>query len=82
METNKILENILQRFPTCHRMESTPIRFKVSLPTEHNPILEDELSLYLMIIHGESVLHIVDIGTHFSSAIFIDKNFEEAFERI
>ena len=73
-ETRKTLEKIKEACDTCQRFGPTPVRFKVSLPTEDDIKFGEELSIDLMWLDGKAVLHIVDTATRFSAASFLDSS--------
>ncbi len=71
-ETKEILEDIAKHCDTCQRFTAPPVRFKVTLPTEEELVFGDELSIDLMWIDNQAVLHIVDTATRFSVATFLE----------
>lgn len=54
------------------KVHSPPIRYKVSIPTEVNIVLEEDLRVNLTGLDGKEVLHVFDTATHFSAATFYD----------
>jgi hypothetical protein len=51
------------------------VRFKVSIP-EDDLVFGDEVSIDLMFLDGNAVLHVVDTATRFSAAAFLDAHDE------
>jgi transposase InsO family protein len=73
-ETMQLLQQIASACETCLQLGPKPIRFKVSLPNMEDIVFGDELSIDLMFIDGQAVLHIVDTATRFSAATFLDSH--------
>lgn len=69
-ETLKIFDSISHACTTCTIHSSGPHRFRVSFP-KNICVFNHELALDLMWLDGNSVFHVVDLHTHFSSAIFL-----------
>jgi hypothetical protein len=70
----KLLQQIASACETCQKLRPKPIRFKASLPKMEDIVFGDELSIDLMFIDGQAVLHVVDTATRFSSATFLDSH--------
>ena len=75
-ETRKVLEERTQNCDYCQHFPTTPIRFKVTLPTEEEIIFGDELSIDLMFLDGIAVLHIIYTAARFSAVTFLDAHTE------
>jgi hypothetical protein len=73
-ETMQLLQQIASACETCQKLGPKPIRFKVSLPNKEDIVFGDELSIDLMFIDGQAVLHVVDTATRFSAATFPDSH--------
>ena len=71
-ETKKILEDLTKRCDPCQRMRGGPTRFRVSLGADEVRFNE-KILIDIMYIGSTPVLHIVDEGTHFSAATFLEK---------
>ncbi len=72
-ETRLFLDYIVARCNSCQRMAPKPFVFQVTMPD--NIVLNLEVMLDLMWIEPRPhtpVLHIVDRGTHFSAAEFLN----------
>ena len=69
-ETLEVLEDISRRGP-CQRIQNAPTRFKVSCGAE-NAQFNERVMMDVMYLDGKPVLHIVDEGTHFSAARFLE----------
>lgn len=70
-ETRKILENITKRCDPCQRIQNAPHRFRVSFGTP-DARFNERIMVDVMTIDGKKVLHVVDEGTRFSAARFLD----------
>ena len=70
-QTRSILREISESCDTCQRLGPNPIRFKATLPSVDDIIFGEELSIDLMFIDSEAVLHVVDTATRFSAATFL-----------
>ena len=70
--TTRVLKKISKSCNTCQRLGSQPTRFMTTLPTIQEVKFGEKISMDLMFIEGKAILHIVDIATRFSSAIFLD----------
>jgi hypothetical protein len=73
-ETIKLLQQIASACETGQKLGPKPIRLKVSLPNMEDIVLGDELSINLMFIDGQTVLHVIDTATRFSAATFLDSH--------
>jgi hypothetical protein len=73
-ETMQFLQQIASACGTCQKLGPKPIRFKVSLPNMEDIVFGDELSIDLMFIDGQIVLHVVATETRFSAATFLDSH--------
>lgn len=51
-----------------------PVQFKASLLTEENLVFGGEISIHIMFLEGDAVIHIVDTATWFEAPIILDKN--------
>ena len=70
--TRKILEDISKHCQSCQRMASKPFLFQVSMPDDVQFNYEVILDLtWLEPRPHRPALHIVDRGTHFSAAEFL-----------
>jgi len=69
-----MLEEIRKSCDTCQRLGTAPMRFKVSLPDENELKYGEEISMDLMFIDNQAILHIVDTATRFSAACYLDSN--------
>lgn len=69
-----LLEQIKRSCDTCQRFSQRPRSFKVSFPSHDEIRFGHELSMDLMFINNQSILHIVDTATRFSAATFLDTN--------
>ena len=81
-DTKQVLDQIKQACDTYQRLGPTLIRLKTSLPTEDSAKFGEELSMDLMFLDGKALLHIFDSATRFSSAAFLDKDFDQSVEGI
>ena len=68
-QTAKILQEITDSCDPCQRLSPKPYVFQVSMPDAIQ--FNHEVIVDLMWIDKEPVLHVVDRGTHFSSATFL-----------
>jgi hypothetical protein len=68
----QFLQQIASACETRQKLGPKPIRFKVSLPNMKDIVFGDELSIDLMFIDGQVVLHVVITMTRFSAATFLD----------
>ena len=80
-QTRSILREISESCDTFQRLGPRPIRFKATLPSVDDIIFGEELSIDLMFIDSEAILHVVDSATRFSSATFL-KYYEQSVEGI
>ena len=71
-ETMENLKEITQLCDPCQRIQRAPVRFRVSLGTE-DVQFNERILLNIMYIDGDPVLHIVDNGTKFNAALFLDE---------
>lgn len=69
-ETRKSLEDITARCDPCQRIQSAPLRFRVSFGAE-NVRFNERIIVDIMYIDGDPILHIIDEGTHFNAARFL-----------
>jgi hypothetical protein len=70
----QVLQQIASACETCQKLGPKSIRFKVSLPNMEDIVFGDELSIDLMFIDGQAVLHVVNSATRFSAATFLDSH--------
>jgi hypothetical protein len=70
-EARKSLLEIVSACRTCQTFSAKPLRFSVRLSDE-KIIFNDEISLDLVWLDGESALHVVDTATRFGAAVFIE----------
>ena len=70
-ETKRILYDITKRCDPCQRVQNAPHRFRVSFGTPEARFNE-RIMVDVMKIDGKKVLHVVDEGTRFSAARFLD----------
>ena len=68
--TKQFLPSLKTACDTFQRLGPTPVRFKVSIPNEQDLKFGDEMSIDLMFLDGNAVLHVIGAATRFSSAIF------------
>lgn len=68
--TRKILNEISDECNTVQRYARPPERFKLSLP-EQELFFNRTLSLYLMCLDSNAILHVAYTHTHFISAAFL-----------
>ena len=76
-ETTNMLRRVSENCDTCQRISQAPMRFKVTLPSEKDLVFGEELSMDLMFIDRNAILHVLDTATRFSSATFLDSNGSE-----
>lgn len=69
--TKAVLQEITKQFDPCQRIQNVPKRFEVSFGMLEARLNEREL-LEVMPIDGKKVLQIVDEGTRFSAARFLE----------
>lgn len=55
-------------------IQNPSVRLKCTLQTEEDQIFRNELSIDSVFLDWNSVLHIIDTHTRFSSATFLDSN--------
>lgn len=65
-----MLHDFSRACATCTRFSSKPLRFKVALP-EDKIVFNREVALDLSWLNVKPVLHVMDLGTGFSNAIFL-----------
>jgi hypothetical protein len=71
----KILQGVSASCKTCQFLGPKPLRFRAVIPEAADKVdFGDELSIYLMWIEGDAVLHVVDIATRFSATMYIVTN--------
>lgn len=70
-ETFEILKDLVKRCDPYQRIQNAPTRFRIRFGAEIIR-LNERLLIDIMYFDGKPVQHIVDEGTHFSSARFID----------
>ena len=80
-QTRSILREISESCDICQRLGPEPILFKATLPSVDDIIFGEELSIDLMFIDSEVVLHVVDTATRFSAATFL-KEYGQSVEGI
>ena len=80
LRTRSILGEISESCDTYQRLGPKPIRFKATLPSVDDIIFGEELSIDLMFIDSEAILHVVDTAT-FSAATFL-KEYGKSVEGI
>ena len=68
-ETRKIIENISKRCDTCQRFSPKPLSFSVTAPDDVK--FNSVVSMDLMYLDRHPVLHVIDLQTNFSSAVFL-----------
>jgi len=69
-ETLKVLEDLGKRCDPCQRIQTAPVRFKVSFGAEHVRFNE-RIMMDVMSIDGAPILPVVDEGTRFGAARFL-----------
>lgn len=70
-DTRDVLEKISRACKSCEKFEDAPSSFKIRFPDE--VMFNRELRIDLMYLEGrKAVLHVVDAGTSFQSAVFLD----------
>lgn len=70
----KLLKNISKNCVTCQKFRPKPNRFRVTLPKEENLVFGQELSMDLVNIRGNTILHLICTSTRLSAAVFLDLN--------
>eukprot|EP00171_Calliarthron_tuberculosum_P023580 IDg23580t1 len=70
----KLLKEISKKCDTCQKFGPKPNRFQVTLPKEEDLVFGEELSMDLMNIRGNKILHLICTSTRFSAAVFVDLN--------
>jgi hypothetical protein len=71
----KNLQEISASCKTCQFMGPNPLRFRAVIPDEADKLFfGDELSIDIMCIEGNSVLHVVDTATRFLATKYLDTN--------
>lgn len=75
-----MLEAISKDCSTCQVYNSSPFRFRASVPPE-NIMFNQELAIYLLWLARRPVLHVVDTHTRYQNAVFIkDKSVQGLWE--
>lgn len=69
-DTMTMLEEISKACSTCAVYSPGPRRFRVSLP-KGDCVFNHTLAMDLLWLDGDPALNVVDVDTHFSSAIFL-----------
>ena len=67
--TLEILEDLTRRCDACQRVQTAPVRFRVSIGAEDLQFNE-EIYMDIMYIDHKPILHIVDAATRFSADLF------------
>lgn len=70
-QTRQIPEEINDRCNTCQHFTTPLVRFKASLPIEANIFFGEELSIDVMFLDENALLHAVDTATTFSAETFL-----------
>ena len=70
-ETMNTLKELTKRCVPCQRVHNAPMRFRVTMGAE-NVKFNERLMMDIMYLDGQPVLHIVDEGTRFSAAKFLE----------
>jgi hypothetical protein len=68
-DTKDLLKHISKSCHACQVYSSKPIPFQIRYPAQI--VFNHEIQLDLMYLHGNPVLHIVDVATTFSAANFL-----------
>lgn len=74
-ETSRILQDICRQCDTCQCFCVPPVIFKVSLPTEKDPLLGDELSIGSLFLDKVPALRVAGTTTPFLASTYLDKHF-------
>ena len=69
-KTLEALQEITKNCTTCQRIQTAPLRFRVSFGSE-TARFNERIMIDVMYLDGEPVLHMIDEGTHFSAAQFL-----------
>lgn len=69
-ETRRALEAVLAKCESCQRFQTAPLCFRVSFGAG-NLRFNERILIDIMYLVGDPILHIVDEGTHFSTARFV-----------
>lgn len=75
-ETNKVLKSLVSRCKTCQTFAPKPAVYKVSWPVDEI-VFNHEIEVDLFWIEGKAVLYIIDRGTRYSVARFIESQTAE-----
>jgi transposase InsO family protein len=70
-DTRSTLDQIVHECGTCQKRAPRPMNFRIRIPDDvvfNRRVLAD-----IMYIHGKPVLHVIDAGTAFQSARFLEK---------
>ena len=70
-ETKKMLEDIVARCKQCQTFRSKPTIFRVSLPMDEI-VFNHEIEVDIMWIDGDAIIHIIDRGTRYSVAKYLN----------
>lgn len=71
-ETIRVLGKTSNHCRTCQTYDSSPVRSLASLSSKNYFFPWDKLFIYLMILNGKAVLHVVDTVAWLSTATFLD----------
>lgn len=80
-ETKAVLQDIKKRCDPCQRIQNAPHRFRVSFGTPEARFNE-RIMIDVMTIDGKKVLHVVDEGTRFSAARFLEKKIRAQYGKL
>lgn len=70
IETLHTLRKLFKACSTCRSYSTNINRFKVSIP-DYNMYFAEDFALDIVLLDGKPVSHVVDIATHFGSAMFL-----------
>ena len=75
-DTRKILDSIAKSCKACQVHASKPIRFKVSMP-DNDIVFNHEIQVDLFWLDSKPAVHVIDRGTRYSIAKFIENHSAE-----
>lgn len=65
------MEDIPKHCRNCRHYVPPPIRFKAAIPTNEHFVFGNSLSIDLLFLDRDAVLHVIDTATRFSSSCFL-----------
>lgn len=75
-DTKKTLQDLVSRCKACQTFAQKPYVFKVSMPVD-DIVFNHEIEVDLFWIEGQAALHIIDRGTRYSVAKFLESQTAE-----